>query len=183
VAVSETSTRPAVFRVVVFGLAAVAVAAGAGFGLRAARGHVATARRVSDQVAQSVAGVPGPVEEAQPPPKQEGSALSPEEIARLQKSWLDSESIAPRSDRVDPATGERVGIFHGFGLQIDTVPAGAEVLVAGEEMGTSPLLTTVACRPGEELLVRAQLGHQVATTRTRCRKDVLVKLVLTLRGR
>ncbi|HYS79462.1 MAG TPA: hypothetical protein VEM76_02070 [Anaeromyxobacteraceae bacterium] len=176
---SEPSTRPAVVRVVAWGLAAVAVAAGAGFGLRAATGQLAAARRATAQVADTVAGSPGPAE--QTPPKPEGSALSPEEIARLQKSWLDSESIAPRSDRVDPATGERVGVFHGFGLQIDTVPAGAEVLVAGEEMGTSPLLTTVACRPGEELLVRAQLDRQVASTRTRCRKDVLVKLLLTLR--
>ena len=176
---SAPSTHAASYRIVVWGLAAVAVAAGAGFALHEVRGQLAAARRASAQVADTVAGSPGPAE--QPPPKQEGSALSPEEIARLQKSWLDSESIAPRSDRVDPATGERVGVFHGFGLQIDTVPPGAEVLVAGEEMGTSPLLTTVACRPGEELLVRAQLGRQVATTRTRCRKDVLVKLVLTLR--
>jgi hypothetical protein len=181
VEVSGPSTHPAAYRVVAWGLAAVVVAAAAAFGMNAARGHLATARRVSAQVAQSVAGAPGPAEQPQPTP--ERPALSPEEIAKLQKSWLGSESIAPRPDRLDAATGERVGVFHGFGLQIDTEPSGAEVLVGGEEMGTSPLLTTVACRPGDELVVRAQLGRQVASTRTRCREDVLVKLVLALRGR
>lgn len=129
---SAPTARPAVFRVVAWGVAVVAVAAGGSLG--------------------------------------------------LERSWLDSESIAPRADRIDPTTGERVGVFLGFGLQVDTVPPGARVLVAGEEMGTSPLLTSVACRHGEDVLARAELGRQAASARTRCRKDVLVKLALVLRS-
>jgi hypothetical protein len=106
---------------------------------------------------------------------------SPEELAALQKSWVGSASIAPRDDRLDPETGEQVGYFQGFGLQVDTAPAGARVLVNGEELGTSPLLTTVDCRPGDEVAVRAERSGAGAAVRTRCRKDTLVKLRLALK--
>jgi hypothetical protein len=110
----------------------------------------------------------------------ERPSVSPEELAAMQRSWVDSQSIAPREDRVDAATGERVGVFQGFGLQIDGAQ-GARVLVNGEEMGTAPLLTTVNCRPGEMVEVRAVRGAESARARTKCREDVLVKLNLTLR--
>jgi len=178
VAVSAPTTRPAVFRVVAWGVAVVAIAAGASLGLRAVGGRVAAARRAGAQAAEAIGGSPA---RGEPPAEQ--PELSPAERARLERSWVDSESIAPRSDRVDPDTGEQVRAFHGFGLQVDTEPAGARVFVAGEELGTSPLLTTVECSHGDEVVVRAQLGRLEASARTRCRKDVLVKLALTLRAR
>ena len=100
----------------------------------------------------------------------------------MQRSWVGSESIAPRDDRVDATTGERTAAFHGFGLQIDGAE-GARVFVNGEEMGTSPLLTSVDCRPGDEVRVRAVRGTESARAATTCRKDVLVKLRLALRAR
>jgi hypothetical protein len=107
--------------------------------------------------------------------------VSPEELASLQKSWVGSQSYAPRSDRLDPATGERVGAFEGFGLTVDTEPQGASILVNGEELGTSPLLTTVDCAPGEEVRVEARRGRLRARTVTRCRADQLAKLRMALR--
>ena len=113
------------------------------------------------------------------PPETERPAVSPEELAALQRSWVGSESIAPRDDRLDPGTGERVGAFHGFGLQLDGAQ-GARIFVNGEEKGTAPLLTTVDCRPGDDVEIRAVRGHESTRASTRCRKDVLVKLNLTL---
>lgn len=115
------------------------------------------------------------------PVTSQGRRASPEELAELQKSWVGSESFAPRADRVDPATGERVAPFHGFGLQIDSEPSGARVLVDGEEMGKTPLLTTVSCRPGDQVAVQLERGEQRARVRTRCRQDALVKLQLGLK--
>lgn len=176
---SAPTARPAVFRVVAWGAAVVAVAAGGSLGLRMISTRLAAARRAGAQAMESVASSPA---RAEAPPAPPPEPLSAHERALLERSWLDSESIAPRADRIDPATGERVGAFHGFGLLVDTVPPGARVLVAGEEMGESPLLTSVACRQGEDVLVRAELGRQAASARTRCRKDVLVKLALVLRS-
>jgi hypothetical protein len=178
--VSAPTARPAVFRVVAWGAAVVAVAAGGSLGLRTFGPRVTAARRAGAQAMESVASSPAGAEAPPAPPPE--PPMSAHERALLERSWLDSESIAPRADRIDPTTGERVGVFHGFGLLVDTVPPGARVLVAGEEMGVSPLLTSVACRHGEDVLVRAELGRQAASVRTRCRKDVLVKLALVLRS-
>ncbi|HUK66093.1 MAG TPA: PEGA domain-containing protein [Anaeromyxobacteraceae bacterium] len=110
----------------------------------------------------------------------QSSRISPEKLAELQKSWIGSESMAPRTDRVDPTTGERVGFFQGFGLQVDSSPQGASVSVNGEEMGTTPLITTVDCLPGEPVEILLSKGAADARATTRCRKDTLVKLRLRL---
>jgi hypothetical protein len=47
-------------------------------------------------------------------------------------------------------------------------------------MGTAPLLTTVDCRPGDEIKVRLVRGAESARAVTRCREDALVKLQLRL---
>jgi hypothetical protein len=109
-----------------------------------------------------------------PPP------ISPEKLAEMQKSWIGSASIAPRNDKVDPATGERTGAFRGFGLQLDSAPQGATVVVNGEEMGTTPLLTTVDCVPGQPVEVSLVRGADGAKASTLCRTDTLVKLRLRL---
>jgi len=176
---------PAVRRIAFAAAALVGIAAVASLGLRGISGRVTEARRAAAAAASAASTAldritPGAVsrpEPESPPP------ISPRELAELQKSWEGSESIAPRAERVDPSTGERVLPFHGFGLQVDTTPPGARVLVGEEEMGTSPLLTTVSCQPGDAVQVRAELGEVSAAATTRCRKDVLVKLALALRRR
>jgi len=107
--------------------------------------------------------------------------ISPEELAALQKSWIGSRSYAPRSDRLDPETGERVSAFEGFGLTVDTEPPGATILVNGEDKGTSPLLTTVDCDPGEDVSVEARRGRLRGRATARCRADQLARLRMTLR--
>lgn len=163
----------AIRRVTLAAAALVAILAVSAFALRGVLHRVGRARGAALPVLD---GFPA----ARQPPEPERPPVSPEELAALQRSWVDSQSIAPREDRVDPATSERVGAFQGFGLQIDGAQ-GARVLVNGEEMGTAPLLTTVDCHPGDEVEVRAVRGTERARATTRCRKDVLVKLRLSLR--
>lgn len=175
----RSAHRSAVRRIALAAVALVAVAALAAVGLRGASERMGAARRAATaaNAALERTGSGG----AAPPGREEAPPISPSELANLQKSWIGSESIAPRSARVDPDTGEEVLPFHGFGLQVDTTPPGASVVVDREEMGTSPLLTTVACRPGEPVRVQATLRGLSASAVTRCRKDVLVKLPLALR--
>ncbi|GEJ56141.1 PEGA domain-containing protein [Anaeromyxobacter diazotrophicus] len=175
----RSAHRAAVRRIVFAAVALVAVAALGAIGLRGASARAGSARRAAaaataalEHAASGGAALTG---------REEARPASPAELADLQKSWVGSEAIAPRSARVDPASGEEVLPFQGFGLQVDTAPSGASVLVDGEDMGTTPLLTTVPCQPGEQVRVLAKLGELSASAVTRCRKDVLVKLPLTLR--
>ena len=93
-----------------------------------------------------------------------------------------SEMVAPREAQVDPATGEQVTPFAGgFALSVDSRPAGARVLVNGADMGETPLLAGVECRPGDVLEVRLEKrGLRPATRTTRCRKDAVVRLEFEL---
>lgn len=93
-----------------------------------------------------------------------------------------SEMIAPREAQVDPATGEQVTPFAGgFALSIDSRPDGARVLVNGQELGETPLLAGVECKPGEAVEVRVEKkGLRAAARTTRCRKDSVVRLELEL---
>jgi hypothetical protein len=168
----ESPHGRAIRRVVLVSAVLLAILGASAFALRGVLERVGRARSASSQILDGL-----PVRQAAEP---ERPPVSPEELAALQRSWVGSRSIAPREDRVDPTTGERVGAFQGFGLQIDGAP-GARVFVNGEEMGTAPLLTTVDCRPGDDVEVRAVRGRETARAATKCRKDVLVKLVLALR--
>ena len=167
----ESPHGSAVRRIVLVSAALVGVLALSALALRGVLDRVGRARAAALPALDGFSGRPAP--ETERPP------ASPEELAALQKSWVDSQSIAPRDDRLDRATGERVGAFHGFGLQIDGAQ-GARVFVNGEEMGTAPLLTTVDCQPGDGVEIRAVRGRESARAATRCRKDVLVKLRLAL---
>jgi hypothetical protein len=169
----ESPHAHAVRRIVLYSAALVGVLAVSAFALRGVLERVTRARAAALPALEGLAGAPAAAPAPERPP------ASPEELAAMQKSWVDSESIAPREDRVDPRTGEHVGAFQGFGIQIDGAQ-GARVFVNGEEMGTSPLLTTVDCRPGDAVEIRAVRGPESARAATRCRKDVLVKLRLAL---
>ena len=112
-----------------------------------------------------------------PPAKR---ALTPQEIADLNRSWVGSETIAPRDAQLDRATGEHVAPFQGFGVDVETTPAGARITVSGVEVGTSPIVSSVPCEPGEEVVVVAERAKQSGRAVTRCRKDALVKVRIAL---
>ena len=169
---SENPHGCATRRLVLAAVALVGFLAISAFAVRGVLGRVGAAHRAASPLLEGLPVAPRDAESQRPP-------ASPEELAALQKSWVGSQSLAPRGDRMDPATGERIGPFQGFGLQVDGA-AGARVIVNGEEMGTAPLLTTVDCRPGDEVEVRLLRGSESARAVTRCREDALVKLELRL---
>jgi hypothetical protein len=166
--------RRMVRRVAIFGAAAL-VAAGA-----SAWAISASIRRAASLRAQAAPLFDGSLGALAPRPAPERPPASPEELAALQRSWVGSESMAPRDAQVDAATGERVGAFHGFGVQVDGAE-GARVLAAGVELGTAPLLASVACRPGEQVEIRVERGGRSFSHRTRCRKDARLLLAPDLR--
>ncbi len=118
-----------------------------------------------------------------PPTDEEirASSRADARLAEAQRAWDKSTSIAPNEARTEP-TGERVRWFQGFGVSVESVPAGATVLVNGEERGETPLTTSVVCNPGEtvRLEVRKQ-GLRTVKRSTRCREDQLVELSVQLR--
>jgi hypothetical protein len=100
--------------------------------------------------------------------------------ARAQKGWQAVETMAPRQARRD-ASGELVAPFQGFGLSVESVPPGATVRVGGRDVGETPLVTSVDCRPGDPVEVRVEkrpLRSQVRTVR--CRADALLTLQVAL---
>lgn len=110
----------------------------------------------------------------------EASRASDEAAARALRGWQKVEVLAPREAKAGP-DGELVAPFQGFGLSIESTPAGATVRVAGQDLGETPLLTSVNCQPGEPVEVRVErrpLRPQVRTVR--CRADALVTVRVTL---
>jgi hypothetical protein len=174
----RSEERRATVRLVLYAAVAVAIVGGAlalQATLRRASAVSATAPALVERLPRE-----GLAWGASEPARREAPPVSPEELAALQKSWLGSQSYAPRGDGVDEASGERVAPFHGFGLQIDSTPSQARVVVNGEDMGTTPLLTTVACEAGDDVEVILERGGARGRTTTRCRKDLLVKLQVRL---
>jgi hypothetical protein len=164
----------AVVRVFVFGALLLAGVGGSALVLRGTLGRAAAVRAQAAPLLQGLGGgaLPAGLE---PPRPAEKPPLSPEELAALQRSWVASVSIAPRDARVDPDTGERLGAFQGFGVQVDGAQ-GARVLADGTELGTAPLLASVSCRPGEPVEIRVERGEQSWSHRTVCRRDALLEL-------
>ncbi|HET6439778.1 MAG TPA: PEGA domain-containing protein [Anaeromyxobacter sp.] len=103
-------------------------------------------------------------------------------LAELEKRALgEASTIAPVEAERD-GSGERVRRFAGFGLSVESVPGGARVLVNGEEMGTTPLTTSVRCLAGEEVRVEVRKdGYGPARRVTRCRVDQLVEMAVGLK--
>jgi hypothetical protein len=176
----DRSHRRLVRRIVWFGAGAVALLSVSAWSASRLSGRAASARAQAESML--AAAVPHPGGGALPSAAAPERTLPPEELARLQRSWEGSRSYAPRDDRVDADTGERLGAFQGFGVQVDGAE-GARVLADGEELGTAPLLASVACRPGEPVEIRVERGAERAVYRTRCRADALLKLAPRLAAR
>jgi hypothetical protein len=130
----------------------------------------------------------GPGTEAQAAPRRDGptveeieaSRAANQELLEAQQGWRKVEVMAPR-DGQPAADGERVVPFQGFGLQVDSTPSGASVTVDGRALGVTPLLTQVACRPGDPVVVEVALRQRGARTRqVRCRADQLVSITIPL---
>jgi hypothetical protein len=88
---------------------------------------------------------------------------------------LRGEALVPRGAK--DVDGERVAPFHGFGVAVDSAPAGARVFAAGVEVGETPITASVRCMPGERVEVRVRKpGFHEWRRATRCRPDALVLL-------
>jgi len=128
---------------------------------------------------RSAAPVPG-----DRPPTEEELRASSEADARLadvEHAWQGSTSISATDASLD-ASGERVRWFQGFGVSVESVPAGATVVVNGEERGETPITTSVECKPGEPVRVEIRKqGLRAVRRSTRCRQDQLVELAVQLR--
>lgn len=101
-------------------------------------------------------------------------------LAKAQR-WEKAETLAPR-EGVPDASGDLVRPFQGFGLSVDSSPAGARVVVNGQHQGETPLLTSVDCAPGGEVEVRVErAGHRAFRRVLACRADSLLSFTVRLR--
>ena len=103
------------------------------------------------------------------------------EAARIQERNLShAVFIAPTGGTTTP-DGEHVAPFVGFGLSIETSPAGATASVGGSEVGRTPIVTTVDCAPGEEVVLAVgKRGFKPARRTVRCRADQLLTVSVAL---
>jgi hypothetical protein len=105
-----------------------------------------------------------------------------EELARVEAhGWSRVEIVSPRQERRDPETGEVISPFQGFGISVDSAPAGARVLVDGGELGETPLVASSTCVLGNDVEVRVEkAGFRPHRRTVRCRADALVHLEVRL---
>jgi hypothetical protein len=97
-----------------------------------------------------------------------------------QRNLAGSVTFAPRGASTT-ADGERVAPFQGFGLSIESTPAGARVRVGGSDVGETPILTTVDCAPGRDVEVQVEKrGFRPVHRTVRCRADALLELSVAL---
>jgi hypothetical protein len=146
-------------------LGALAVAGGGAWGISAVLGR----------------GRPEPVRSGFEPPTQaelDAAARAERDLARAEARTLERATVlAPEEGRLDPASGEAVRRFQGFGLSVETAPPGATVRVNGQELGETPLVASVDCLPGQPVEVRvAAAGRREARRTTTCRANALVEL-------
>jgi hypothetical protein len=117
-----------------------------------------------------------------PPPEARGAATAAQRLARLQQESLGKSTVlAPQEAKVD-AAGERIRWFQGFGLSVESEPKRAAVRVDGRDVGETPLVTTVDCAPGDEVVIEVhKKGRKPQRRTTTCREDTLVELRVKLR--
>jgi PEGA domain len=170
-------------RIVLFAVSAVVALSLGAFTLRGVLQRVRAGAAAPEILARlpalAVEGVPG----GDAPAKRAERVATPEERAELEKSWIGSETIAPRDGARDGATGEEVAPFQGFAVDVETSPSGARVLVDGADVGASPILATVKCAAGATVDVRAERGSARGRAVTRCRGDAVVKVKIALHPR
>jgi hypothetical protein len=110
----------------------------------------------------------------------EAARAAEEELAKARSGWRKVEFMAPREGKA-AARGERVVPFQGFGLSIDSTPSGASVAVDGKVLGLTPLLTSLPCRPGDQIAVEVTLRpNRSGRRQIRCRADELVSVTIPL---
>jgi hypothetical protein len=133
--------------------------------------------------AAEVSATPEPPRHPEAPGAAEMEAARAAEVeaARLKQRHLAaSTTITPR-EAVTTADGEKVAPFQGFGLSIESTPAGARVLVGGKEVGETPIVTSVDCVPGDAVEVGVEKrGLRPARRTVRCRADALLELRVKL---
>lgn len=124
----------------------------------------------------------GPTGEKAPDPPPDLRETT-EKLAKISReNWGGAEIYAPRGEEIDPVTGEATLPFYGFGVSVDTVPEGAKVFVDGREIGESPAVASVDCKPDSEVRIRIEkASFQPLEQTTRCRTDRILQLKIKLR--
>jgi hypothetical protein len=90
-------------------------------------------------------------------------------------------TLSPIAASLDPRTGERTAPFEGFAVSVETIPPGALVSIDGVERGEAPLLSNLACAPGDRVEVTARLpGLAPGRVETTCRANTLAQVVVRL---
>lgn len=121
-----------------------------------------------------------PPPEAPTPEQIEKSREAQVALGKAQRGWESVTLIAPRKTPGDE-TGNVTLPFQGFGLSVESEPAGALVHAGDRELGETPLVAGVDCAPGSEVKVRLQKPPLPGRDLTvRCRADTLVKLSVRL---
>jgi hypothetical protein len=161
----SASTRRILIRATLLLVPLLAAAAGAPFVLRQLRSPVEPPRRERPPTEEEIA----------------ASASADRELARTERrTWERATYLAPAAARRDDS-GEVTSRFEGFGISVETEPAGARVVVDGADLGETPLVASVHCTPGEVVRVRLERpplrGQERATT---CRENTLVELAAKL---
>ncbi len=110
------------------------------------------------------------------------AARAQRELGRTaERTWGKAVHLAPQDARLD-ASGEATSRFEGFGVSVESEPAGAHVFVDGQDLGETPLVASVSCEPGARVVVRVVKPPLAPAERiTTCRRDTLVALSAKLR--
>jgi PEGA domain len=121
----------------------------------------------------------------EPPPartREAGARTAEEKLSRIEaQNWSHVEIIAPREQRGEPPSREAGSPFQGFAISVSSSPAGARVLVDGDEKGKTPLAASVDCEPGRDVQVSVEkAGYRAQRRAVRCRADALVRLSVRL---
>jgi len=151
--------------------------------VRAAEGAASAQARAADAVAGEGASADAAPPRAPELPSDEAiqrahdSAVA---LGRSEQRGLEGAVVLAPGEAA-PDGRESVRPFDGFGLSIDSSPAGARVRLDGREAGLTPLLTSVDCSPGDAIAVAVEARGRKAHRRTVvCRKDALVSFTVTL---